>query len=523
MRRRLMNKIVFTFVLLLASITAKADENGSCGENLNYRYDEANKTLIVSGNGAMYDYVLPSSWGNHTPWDSYKDQVEHIVIESGVTTIGNAAFYRFENLKTVEIPASVISIGSEAFHYCYDLTSLTIPQSIEIIGVHAFEGCSALTSIVVEEGNTNYDSRNHCNALIQTETNTLLWGCMNTTFPDGIESIGARAFYGCAIESAILPNSVQSIDNEAFRGCACLKAVTFGDCITSIGASVFEDCKELTTLLLPNSITFINGAAFKNCTKLKSVTLPNQITQIQAHLFYGCSNLKKIVIPKTVVDIYDMAFWGCSGLTSITCLNPVPPRCIGTNALDVDYTIPLYVPEGSSLKYKAADYWRNFVIIREISEGGSDGIWLTINNGAHGSMCVKIDTEQPYLTLRFPPEDGWYIYSVMLDEEDVTAELSEDGTYYTPAITANTRLTVVYANSSTEMVKVQSDTRLEVRPTTNGLSLGGIAAGDRISIYTTNGQCVYNAQATGSQAEIPLTLHQVYLVKVNTQSLKVCL
>ena len=300
-------------------------------------------------------------------------------------------------------------------------------------------------------------------------------------------------------------------------------SVSIGNNVTAIGEGLFKDCSNMTTVTIPSSVAKIGMYAFENCSSLRAVDIPEGVTVLNNSLFAGCSSLKEIVIPKSVTTIGNLVFSGCTGMTSLTCLNPTPPTCNGYNGLGVDYSIPLYVPEGSSLKYKAAEHWRNFVIIREIAEEGSDGIWLTINDGAHGSMSLKIDTELPYLTLRFTPEDGWYIYSVMLDEEDVTAELSEDGTYTTPAITANSRLSVIYADSSTGMAKVQSDTRYEVRPTTNGLSLGGLSAGDRISVYTPNGQCVYNAQATGSQTEIPLTLHQVYIVKVNNQTLKVCL
>ena len=302
-----------------------------------------------------------------------------------------------------------------------------------------------------------------------------------------------------------------------------VRSVSIGNNVTAIGEALFKDCSNMTTVTIPSSVAKIGMYAFENCSSLRTVDIPEGVTVLNNSLFAGCSSLKEIVIPKSVTTIGDLVFSGCTGMTSLTCLNPTPPTCNGYHGLGVDYSIPLYVPEGSMVKYKAAEHWRNFVIIREVAEGGSDGIWLTINDGAHGSMSLKIDTELPYLTLRFTPEDGWYIYSVMLDEEDVTAELSEDGTYTTPAITANSRLSIIYADSSTGMAKVQSDTRLEVRPTTNGLSLDGLTSGDRISIYTTNGQCVYNAQATGSQVEIPLTLHQVYIVKVNTQTLKVCL
>lgn len=361
-------KQVIAFILTLLPIGASADDHGSCGETLTYTYVEADKTLTISGSGEMTDYKVPNEWGEHVPWIDYQNNIEHIVIEPGVASIGNAAFFRCENMKTVKIPAGVTCIGHEAFHYCYDLTSLTIPQSVDSIGSQAFQGCSGLTSIVVEEGNAKYDSREHCNALIETASGQLLLGCEETTFPEGIKGIVSRAFYGSPIRVAAFPSSLEFIGHEAFKGCGCLKTVEFCEGIDSISSNAFENCPGLTLVSLPNSLTSLGGAAFSGCTNLESVTLSNQLTEIQGHLFEHCEKLKEVTIPENVVDVWSYAFSYCSSLTSLTCLNPEPPRCIGMTEFDVDLTIPLYVPVGCVDKYKAAQCWRYFVHIYEVTE-----------------------------------------------------------------------------------------------------------------------------------------------------------
>lgn len=365
-RKISLKRLMLIFVSLLTATLASADNQGSCGDNLTYKYVEANKTLTISGSGAMIEFGNTEE--NRKPWVDFLNEIEHIIIEQGVTSISNSAFRRAERVETIELPAGLTNIGTEAFQYCYGLQALTIPKSVEAIGSHAFEGCSGLTSIVVEEGNAKYDSRDHCNALIETASDSLLWGCAETTLPEGIASIGHRAFYGCAIRSVALPKSLNSIGSEAFYGCGYLETVTFEEGLSYIGNSAFEECRGLTKAQLPNSVTFLGGAAFKHCAGLDSISIPNQLTTIELHLLYGCEKLTKVIIPESVVDIYDFAFYGCSGLTSMTCLNPTPPRCIGMNALDVDYTIPLYVPKGCVQKYQAADYWRNFVNIREVGD-----------------------------------------------------------------------------------------------------------------------------------------------------------
>jgi hypothetical protein len=176
------------------------------------------------------------------------------------------------------------------------------------------------------------------------------------------------------------------------------------------------------------------------------------------------------------------------------------------------------------LKYKAADGWRNFVIIREAAEGEENqDIWLTVNDGARGSLRLKIDEARPYVTLQFVAEEGWHVYSVMLDEEDVTAELSADGTYTTPAINADTRLTVVYAEGSTGLTRIFTESQPEVKVTDNGLMLNSLSEGDRVEVYTLDGHRVYTSKATGSHAVIPVAPNKVYIIRINDQTLKVCL
>ena len=163
------------------------------------------------------------------------------------------------------IPEGTEHIGEKAFYECEGLTSVEIPNSVTSIGENAFSSC-CLTKIIVEEGNERYDSRNNCNAIIETESNTLVAGCASTVIPDTVEEIGESAFSKCSgLTSVVIPNSVTSIGNSAFYECEGLTSVEIPNSVTSIGKSAFCNCSGLTSVEIPNSVTSIEESAFYQC------------------------------------------------------------------------------------------------------------------------------------------------------------------------------------------------------------------------------------------------------------------
>ena len=131
---------------------------------------------------------------------------------TGLTGIGDDIFVYCESLTSVSIPNFMTRLGNRAFYHCSSLKSITIPSSIYYIGEMAFEGCGGLASIVVEDGNTVYDSRENCNAIITTQDNELIAGCGNTTIPNSVTSIRGDVFHRCNdLKSIVIPASVTSI------------------------------------------------------------------------------------------------------------------------------------------------------------------------------------------------------------------------------------------------------------------------------------------------------------------------
>ena len=168
-----------------------------------------------------------------------------INIPNSVTSIGRMAFTSCNGLTSINIPNSVTTIRDCAFFWCQNLTSVTIPNSVTTIGERVFERCTNLNSIVVDANNSVYDSRNNCNAIIETNSNTLLQGCQNTIIPNSVTSIGDWAFYYRDINSLIIPNGVKSIGMCAF-GYINITSVVLPNSLISIGKEAFSGCGDLT-------------------------------------------------------------------------------------------------------------------------------------------------------------------------------------------------------------------------------------------------------------------------------------
>ena len=293
-------------------------------DGIKYRLNEETKTaeVINKSDGYEGDIIIPAT----VVFDEYTYRVANIrqrafegcsalttiVIPENVKNIGHSAFSSCSSLTSGIISESVTSIGSRAFFGCSSLTSIFIPKSVIKIAEAAFAGCTSLTSIIVEEGNPIYDSRDNCNAIIETATNTLIKGCSSPTsitIPSSVTSIGHFAFSRCSLlTNVFIPKNVTNIGEAAFAGCTSLTSI-----IVEEGNPIYDSRDNCNAIIETATNTLI-----QSCSSPTSITIPNSVKSIGAEAFRFCESLTDITIPASVRSIEGCAFDWCEKLNSIT-------------------------------------------------------------------------------------------------------------------------------------------------------------------------------------------------------------
>lgn len=271
---------------------------GSCGENVFWNFDVAQKKLVISGEGEMREFSR-----NRQPWSNFREKIETITIEKGVTNIGSYAFQLCINLTNVNLSEGMDIIGFESFSYCEKLESIIIPDGATCIGSGVFSRCTNLKEIyipdtMIEIGKGYGESFKDCYSLT------------SVYIPSSVEAIGDTVFNGCTgLEEIVVDedNNYYSSDEYGVwfdKNKTELKQYPIGngrtvykipDSVTKINKYAFKDCSNIENVIMPEGIENIGLYSFRNCTKLTNLTIPYSVSTLNTY-FYGCTNLKKVLI-----------------------------------------------------------------------------------------------------------------------------------------------------------------------------------------------------------------------------------
>ena len=232
-------------------------------------------------------------------------QLTSVKMGENVTSIGQFAFENCQSLSAITIPDKVQTIGTYAFTKCTSLTSITIPENVTSINWNILSYCNALSSIIVSEQNTTYDSRDNCNAIIETATNTIIATCTQSTIPTTVTSIGDCAFYGRAdLTHIAIPDQITRIGRAAFRDCKSLESVVTGDNLKIIDESAFLSCTAMTSFSVGTGIDSIKDNAFVDCGKLEKFECKATTPPVAEWAFFDISPTAILFVPEESVELY---------------------------------------------------------------------------------------------------------------------------------------------------------------------------------------------------------------------------
>ena len=370
---------VLAFVMVLSmfaglQISSSALEpTGKCGDNVYWSFDESTGTLTISGEGEMKNYDF-----SYTPF-SYNNEIKSVIIESGITNITRNMFTGCSNLISISIPETVVSIG---YGICKE--------------------CDNLAIIKVDENNECFDSRDNCNGIIETSTNTLEVACSETVIPNGVEILGSFLYENNSkITDIVLPNTVKVIESCAFLECKNLKKIYLPDSLTEIGSQAFS-YTALNTIMIPKNVSKLDSSVFYGCDALSEIVVEsgnpvydsrdncNAVIETSTNkLLIGCTNtvvpagitnfannalayssFERFIIPNSVVSIGSWAFSHCQNLTEIEI--PSSVTSLGSFAFSDCYNLTTIMFTGTKKQWEAipkvvSDY-ENYNIIFNYSE-----------------------------------------------------------------------------------------------------------------------------------------------------------
>lgn len=515
---------------IMIFFTVYADETGTCGDNLTWKFEDATGTLTISGTGSM-NYYTHDSYSYtpvNTPWYYYHDEINKIIVSDGVTSIGSYAFAELNALTSVDIAESVYYINWGGFYGCSNLISINLPDKISSIGSSAFYNCGSLKTINIPEEVTSI-------------SDYVFSGCSSLAsivISGKTKSIGESAFSDCkSIKSIVIPETVTSIGNNAFRSCSSLIAINIPENITSIGEGVFSGCNSLASIVLPEKLLSIGKWAFSGCVNLASINIPKRVTYIGDMAFYKCSGLTSLSISDKVTSIGGGAFYGCN-LMTINVEASTPPYawygdyCGAYGPTFSDYNATLYVPDNAVESYQTKEPWSYFGNIKSVSEEYIVDVIEKCDRPSvsysEGKLMFSCDTEGVEFVSNIADADiGNYSGNTieLSVAYNITVFAKKTG-YENSDITSATICWIDAEDSYDGIINERKEIHSRVvlvRSNDGVITVDGVADNTKVSIYTLSGDFIRSMFSSNGKVSIDseLTSGSIAIVKIGEKSVKI--
>ena len=301
----------------------------------------------------------------------YGSKFTTIVVDEGVTLIGNYAFTDYQSATSITLPESVTSIGDYSFSGCTGLTAINLHNNLTSIGEGAFVNCNHLSAIDIPS------------SVITIGTNAFEGCTGKATIQCNIPSYvtGKSPFHNSNFDKFIVVDGVTEIGDNAFTNCE-MTEITLPNSVVHIGERAFQNCSKLISIVLPEAVTAIADNTFNACRSLEAIQIPNGVATIGKRAFTGCRSLTSIIIPESMKAIAEKAFYSCTALTDVYCFAITLPDT-ENNAFEKVKTenATLHVPSGSLEAYKTTTPWSTFGSIVVLTNEDMDVKQLTNNNG----------------------------------------------------------------------------------------------------------------------------------------------
>lgn len=535
-----MKKIIFSCLMLIGSLVVNAHDIEVDGIYYNIISSTEPYTVEVTFQGSSYS----SYTGEYSGTVVIPETITYNNITYNVTSVGEYAFASCTNLTSVTIGDSVTTIGENSFYKCSKLTDVVISGNVKTIENYVFKSCSSLKNVRFEDG---------------SETLKLGYNYYRATGTMDYISVSANGlFQDCPLETLYLGRNLTYVTSDCgapFYGKSKLTEVTIGMSVTSIKEECFNGCSGLSSVTIPNSISSIDSNAFYNCTGLKAVNIcdigtwcqiefansssnplyyahnlyldgilltdieiPSTINTLKKYVFYGCDSIKSIILHKGVTSIGDYAFYDCNNITNIYAYPILPPSLISNAFSSTTYNNAiLYTLEEVATTYKNDKNWQKFVNISATLDDVVIKPVLLVIEYPEGAIIKHEYDYNKTAKLNITPAEEWVINTITFNDEDITAQLDENGNYTTPKLTSDSRISIVIKmkDSQTEIEPLlESDIKVYAK---DGIvSILGVDESEESVIYDVKGEIIYK----GIDKEISLNRKGVFILSVAEKTFK---